>query len=482
MDSKKTSGKWKRRLAIGATALVAIALLVALQPDDSDLAYSSMPNDAVAIAAHYDLRTTWKDQVRTKVVDGILAAYGIDPEEIVTDPGIVWTIRLAVGDLVVSALSGEDDTLCLSAASPAGSRGFLLRFFLAINWVPGLGRLHTSPDGTKFALVGSKRSPLALSFAMRKNLLLAKLAKSPLPLTDMYGDLLLETRLHRSDPSVKHVVTILHQTLVDMGLDEAAGDATLALSIRDGAIHATGAFALDEDGLEEVGEISRHTLTGRNTAVSALAADHAIAILLLPSRYISPLARSILRCDKGPASEDDSAFYLSVAPYGARILAFAAPALTLSVPGLSVSDEVFKAAQRRLVTKSIRRFIAFAKEGEYTFCSSIESLEAQRHAAPATGATWQDSFKALNAGESFAFLHLDLDPFARALSQVLSAIGAASSLGALDLDRKTAATLFRINNTYVPRIPTYATLSATLKKTEAHNRFAIDIQVGQGRK
>ena len=482
MDNSKTPGSWKRTLAICAAVFAAVAILVALQPNDSSLAFSSLPPDALAVAAHYDLRSTWRDQVRTKVVDGILEAYGVSSEEITSDPGTAWIIRLAVGNLVASALTKEaDDSLCLSAASPAGSRGILLRLFLAVRWVPGLGRLRTAPDGTKFAFVGGKKSPISLSLAMRKNLLLAKLSRSPHPFDDMYGELSFENKLHRGDPSVKHVVSILHQTIVDAGLTEAAGDATLSLSIRDGAVHATGAFGLDEDGLEEVGEISRYTLSGANAAASALAADHAIAILLLPSRYVSPLARSILRCNKGEASEDDSALYLSVAPYGARILAFAAPALTISIPGLSVGDDAFKAAQRRLVPKAVRRFVAFAKEGEYTFCSSLESLEAQRHAAPASGPTWHDSFKASSASEAFAFLHLDVDPFARALSQVLSAIGAASSLGALNLSRKTATTLFRINNEYVPRLPTYATLSLTLKKTNAHGRFAIDIHAASKR-
>ena len=469
-----------RRAALASGLLVVLLAAFALQPSRDEEALSSLPADAVATGIHRDIRATWRDQVRHPVVARLLAAYGLDPEDVIGDPGVAWTFRLAIGRVVGSALIRRGDEYMLAAASPTGARAPLLRLFLAIRWIPGLGRLAVAESGVRYADISPRnaRTPLILSLSIQNGVLRAKLGHAPESFDDMSAappsaaSAALTSAAAAAPTS--HTFTFTKGLLQSLGLEDAAGDAIATVTPDGDNIAVVLRLKLDDATNEELLEFSRLRVRGENAAVSALGAGHAAALALLPSRYISPLAISVLRAGKGAPSDDDAALYLTTAPYGGQLYAFSIPAATFDVPGVVFEEKPLRQALGRFMPKMLREMFV-VNDGATTACSSASSLRAQRHAAPSEGVTWHDAFRALDAKSPCAFVFLDIDPLAQDARQVLQAVQMLKTFGVVSLEPEMAAGLSTAIGV-LPRVPTRV-CAASAFAAEGDSAYRLDLRL-----
>lgn len=466
---KPISAKFRSRAAAIAALLLLLAA-AAMPPRRADI-FRHLPENAIAYGYHGDLRASWKDQLKNPAVAALLAGWGEDADKACRESGAFWTFLLAVGEDAASALLREDDGgFCVAAASPTGRRNLLLRFFWLVRWVPGLGRIHTDPAGIRYIDLTDDDEddkepapPLILSVALGKGVLLAKLSDHPVSLGDMLaaakrgGGSALAAKLTGNLPEG------FRHRIVAMPTENAAAGFSIDREIAIDLSQPAGKTSLEADFpvLESdrlLRELLAERLCGGNATASALAASHAFALALLPRKFAAKQAIEMLRCGRGAASGDDAAIYLTSAPYGAQFFVFAIPALTASIPGISL-DSAAIAPILRMLPKQMRKTCAI--HGKDTFCSSSASLRQQTHAAPAPPYTWQNGFQACAGDNPSAFLHLDFDVFSAELRQIAQAVAMAASFSGSDFD-PAAVRAARMAAGTLPRFPTGLRFAAAL--------------------
>lgn len=446
------------------TAVIAAVLAVAflLQPDNQDGALHSVPKDSIVVGVHRNIRDTWRKQFESPVVSKFLSGYGLEAKDLAKESGVYWTFRIAVGDMLVSSLlpDNAENGYILCAASPMKRRAFLIRFFMAINWVPGLGRLSSLEDGTRYVDIASKKAskPQILSLAIKDNLLLAKLYDKPLGFTDMCTSKeVLQSDIGDIESKTAHSFIVKNPYLRKLGFAADGGNAVCSVSFPDEDLCVRVELPLSKEEVELCGSLFDYSLSGRNAIASSLAADHAIALVLLPSHFVSPIAQEYLACEKGVLSDDDAVLYINRSPYGAKLFAFDVPAITAIIPNLNISDDAMKAALSRDIPKMLRPF--FALHGGNTICTAMESLRAQRKAQPVNGKAWKDFYGELaKASNLCAFAYFNIDPLSLELRQVVSAVQMLSSFGAVKLSKDEKKKLSQVSKV-LPIIPTGCTLS-----------------------
>lgn len=462
------------RIFLALAALAVLALLpVAFPPRAPDI-FGYLPDGAVVQGLHRDIRATWKSQLRHPAVAAFLAGYGEDAEDAVREDGALWTFRLAVGEDVASALLVLDDGRpCLAAASPTGRRDMLLHLFWLIRWVPGLGRIHVSPDGIRYIDLSdddpddpeaAPPSPLILSVALRRGVLLAKLADRPESLADMLDGAPRQNGLAAAMRSGLPD-DCMHRLFVRAGAAAALApglaverDIMLDISRRDSAVVASATFPVRDDD-ETLRSLLALRVAGRSSAADALAGAHAFALTLLPAQFAAGIVDGALKCGRAAQSGDDAAIYLTGAPYGAQFFIFAIPAVTASIPGISLDASALKAAARPFLPKQARSTLAVL--GGDTICSSAASLERQRHAGQPPPFTWRDAYGRMDGPPPSAFLFLDCDPLFHELRQIAQALVMADSF-AHDAIGPGVAIPARHVATALPVLPTGVVASAAL--------------------
>ena len=460
-------------LALVAAVLFAAALLCKGTMDE---ALATLPHDAIAIGVHSGVRSNWKKQLRSPVVSHILAAYGVEARDIIGDPGVYWTMRLAIADELVSAATLKNGEYVIAAASPAHMREPLLRLFLALNWVPGLGRLERAKEGFRYTNVASKHAPapLYLSLAMRGNILMARLGANPEGFPERHES----PRLAAQVPPVEagHAFAVQRAFLQDAFFPIAGDDATLTLHVGEDTITANIGASLDEISGTGLARLAKRKLAGGNSTVSALAGDHAIAMLLLPAEYVSPLVVDFLHCGKGESSKEDAALYLTSGEFGAKLFAFDIPAATACVPGIAIDSKGFLSATKAYIPKIMRGM--FTIHNEFTVCSSLSSLEEQKHSPKATGKTWKDAYAEIADNSPCAFLYADTDPLVSELKKVVSAIQMVKSFGVLKMEKDDSDALATVANA-LPRFPTGTSISAALFSIPTSPSFTLRLVISQ---
>ena len=428
----------KRRTIVLAILAALLLALVALPPRKADI-FGYLPDRALAVGYHPDLRATWKQQLKDPVVASFLAGYDVDAEKAARESGAFWTFLLAVGEDVASAIQvGDDGNPCVAATSPTGRRDLLLHFFWFIRWVPGLGRIRTSPEGFHYIDLTDEDYddpiPRILSVALGKRVLLAKLSDRPVSMADMLDGAPrqngLEAVLRDSLPDgLRHRIVVRADIPQILGLGlRFDRDTTIDVLQRKDAVALSASFpVLDANG--PLAELLSQQISGRNASIGALAADHAFLLALLPQGFAKALAGRMFgeaaSASRAAASADDAAIYLTAAPYGAKLFVFAIPAITASFPGLTVNEAALKNILRPILSRQMRSTIAVF--GENTVCSSAASLAAQRHADPAPEFTWRNAFGQIADARPSAYFFIDCDSFFRELRQIAQAIGMASS-------------------------------------------------------
>lgn len=480
MESTKHSKKWIL-IAIALAVVVAVSFL--LQPNNQKGALSSVSDKAIAIGVHQNIRKTWKSQLRAPIVKQVLSGYGLEADELIEEPGVFWTFRIAIGDILVSSLvpakDGKEYIIC--AASPASRRAFLIKLFYALKWIPGLGKLSTLDDGTRYVNIASRKAkkPLYLSLSYDDNVLFAKLYREPLGFEDIIGtNGSTEAIEMPEDRNIAHSFTIKNSYLKQLGLANEGGDAKFSLTFPAEDVVADMSLPLTREEIEIFSPLFRCTLVGRNAVASSLASDYAVALVLLPSHFASPIVRDYLACEKGASSDEDAVAYITRSPYGAKIFAFDLPAITAIIPGLSISEEVLQAALRKDVPKMLRPF--FALQGGNTICSYAASLREQRKAQPAQNKTWKDFYgKIVDSRSPCGYAFLDVDPLARELKQVFSAVQMLSSFGAIKLSKSEKKQLSNASKA-LPLVPTKSAISVAIFAPEENdNDLKVRLQLSQ---
>ncbi len=485
--------KKKRLFLIICTLLVIALAIIAHSTEHPDLPYRAMPESAIVASDHADVRGRWRDFVFIPGVSNALEAIGLDVAEFRDEPGWRILIPLTTGRNTVLACTptyGTDGQPVLWGASFAGWRRLVLRFLLATRWIPGLGRLDIAPGGSRYLQLGSKRHPSdwKVGFAMRDNVLLAALS------TD--GDAVreLERRLEEKSPAPAvfggatpwaDAHSHLHRFWIGgdfigewvgepihVWISELSND---SLSV--GARMSRPAWLADK-----LSDADR--LTGDNAKATALAADSAFLLTLLPHKAAARALNELLYPKgKVPAQridrEEDAVLFLTGEPYHGSLFGVRIPAVTALCPGVVLGrDNVVGAVssisggarypqvlegvdQKSRVLVPIRWqkgnaiFKVFPEEygvvelnrvnHGFTFCSARMSYEAQQKASPAAKAPWRDwlakRISAQSGGTPVGFLWIDIAPIADEVRQILALTRIASLVGIVRFDEEETSTI-----------------------------------------
>ena len=484
--------KYRRALIWGV--IIVLAIVIAHSTEHPDLPYRAMPESAIVASDHYNVRGRWREFVLLPAVSNALTAVDFDVMEFRNEPGWRILIPLTTGRNTVLALTpeyGADSEPVLWGASFAGWRRLVLRFLLVTRWIPGLGRLQIAPGGSRYLQLGSKRHPSEwkVGFAMRDNVLLAALS------TD--GDAVreLEKRLGKKAPPPailggakpwQDAGSKLHRFWI-------GGDAFGAFGMAVGAPAHVWISELSERDMSAGARIPRSDwigkylaegdrLTGDNAKASALGADSAFLLALLPRRAAAEYLRELLHpvSPVGPLDPDEDAVaYLTGSPFNGSLFGVRIPALTILCPGLRLARENVVSGVRRLfgtskypaVIESVDQksrvlvpirwqkgnavFKTYPQEDGvvelnrishgFTFCSARMSYDAQQKATPASKAPWREwlaeRLKTQSNGNPVGFLWIDVAPIADEVRQILALTKIASLVGIVRFDAGETSTI-----------------------------------------
>lgn len=518
----------RTQLVVGALVLLTL-FWMGFVPERPDRVFRAMPANSPFVSEHLKLSSVWSDRFANPLLVRTLQGAGVRKvEEWSADTNIVWIVRLVSGRRSLIGWSpalGPSGTPCWTGASWAGFRGPLLRAMLAVRWVPGLGRLETTPAGTRYLDTTSKRMRARgetgpkVAFFLRENILLATLGDDPDAVRALDARILHDAPLaplFRNDPEPWRQTGVApHRAWLEPGWSPVPLPVDGAIEARVTAFEPRQiALALQAGGLPAEAPDLDARLSGRCTAADALAADAACALLLLPSTTARGLIDSLLPglalAADTPPSGEDMALYLTTQALGGRVFGLAVPAITLLFPDPSdtpgaVTQAVARvAAATRLPLRTQTpehnlsnrillnwlggsRHIRLAPEdctavelqpGWLTLCTSAASLDAQRRFAPDAPAAWRsmltDARAAVGAQGLDGFLWIDLARTTDELRQIFAVYRLASTLGAIRATPREAAAM-RTVQTLLQTIDLAG--SAGLAWSQADNRLAARLHL-----
>jgi hypothetical protein len=488
------------RLAIGLLGLAALLWILHI-PERRDRVFRAMPDNSLMVSEHLELAQVWRERFDNPLLVKTLSGAGVrHAEEWAADTNIVWIVRLVSGPRSLIGWSpalGPSAKPCWTGASWVGMRGRLLNLMLLTRWIPGAGRLLTTPTGVRYLpMKSSKMSGLKLAFALRENVLLATLGEDPEAVRTLEWRLTHDAPLAPlfvHDPAPwKRTGAVPHRAWVapeispwpmplggpvEVALRAMEPD-RLGLAVR--VTHTDTTLPADGAAL----------LTGRCAAADALAGEEAVrALLLLPHGTAQGLLARYLRgMPLPPAADaagagDDVCLYLSAQSYGGRLFNLAVPALTMllpwpgdtrgwnatqmvaqvnaamglklrtrvpdpPVPGRTLIDWLGGSRRLRLLSGD-DCMVAERHPGWLTLCTSAASLDAQRRAPTGERCSWRAALEARRqmAGERpmGGFLWLDLAATVHELRQAMAVYRLAAAFGALRLSDEESARLERLS-------------------------------------
>lgn len=498
----------RKRLLHAAVAVAATILLLFLagyRPERRDLVFRAMPSNSILVSEHLDIHGVWRERFSNPLISGTLAGFGVDDvEEWAEDEGIIWITRLVAGRRSLIGWTpalGPAGEPCWTGASWAGLRGPLLRAMLLVRWVPGLGRLHTTPKGTRYLETISQRRQARgetgpkVAFYLRDNVLFATLGEDPdaaLDLARRMGDdkAALATVFGRDQRPWRQTGSAPHRAWVAPPHDPTPPCLTgvppleaRVTEIRADRLDLVVMGTMPGGNAPLPTDEAAAFLTGNCTAAGALAADAAGAMVLLPAatarRAISSLLPGLpVLASGGELDEsEDAAMYITTGELGGRLVGLAVPALTLLVPASADDPGTLRESIARIADASrlpLRtykqessadgrllvdwmggsRHIRLAREdciatelhpGWLIVCSSAAALDAQRRTAPEAAAPWREDLRDLSesggGGALNGFAWIDLARTAYELRQVYAVLRLAIALGAFRLSADETAAM-----------------------------------------
>lgn len=235
---KRTARPPRRRRIVWAVALLLVALLLSWRPCDWDLLTRVLPDDALLTSYHHNVASEWHALVRHPMLIECLQNAGVEEAaDLVEETGFYQTLFWLTGPHTTLALSCDGDLLSeietltektetpavgttggqknrtlpdpsdwspkerehwntgkpsairLGGASYVGWKRRPMEFLRFIRYVPGLGRLHVTPSGTRYLVFkhskAMKRHGLVLSLDMVDGHLLAALSTDPDAVTSL---------------------------------------------------------------------------------------------------------------------------------------------------------------------------------------------------------------------------------------------------------------------------------------------------------
>lgn len=531
---KPLAARHRISLAVPAILLLLAAVFFlppALRREDPGLAFAALPGNALAASRHFDLSKTWKQQITTPIVAEILRLFGADAKKIAREEGTDWIIRITTGHSTTAAITvpqeGDEDFI-LYAASFAGAREPLLRLMMLLHWIPGVGRLRESENGTLYLALkdlDEDNEDLRIGFALQRHTLLASLAKSPEHVREI------ERRLLEASPSPSlfhgdaepwkssedSPHTFWLHTLPGENAPSYLPSASATLRVRlEGetagisADFAPGALPFLPRELMDA-----PALSGQTRKAASLAAGSAFALLLLPSRYAAPILSQALHLpiSKREPSGDDAALYLNGQPYAGSAVHVAIPAATLLCPGIGVSRQAVERALPRVhqdlgVHFRLRKartdgllldwlgekgFVKLASKEcvwiecpetggapDLLLCSAAQSIDAQRRGTPPERPAWQEAYHGLAPGNYSpkAFLFLDLEPVAYEARQLLSLARLAEDIGVFRLSDSEKSSLLAFSR-YLMAFHHEGFLGLLLSTREDAARLSISLKLAE---
>ena len=193
------SRRRRRRVALVAAAL--FALLFSWRPCHPELLFQAIPDDVFLASHHRGVSSEWHALARHPMVIAALRAAGVeDAEELAEEDGFQQTLFWLTGPRTVLGLSLDDGgsplslldvedgdealrRLRLSGASYVGWKRRPMELLWRIRYVPGLGPLHVTENGTRYLVFRHsktmKRLGLVLSLDMFEGNLVAALSTDP---------------------------------------------------------------------------------------------------------------------------------------------------------------------------------------------------------------------------------------------------------------------------------------------------------------
>ena len=200
-DKHRPASKRRRRRRIALAAAVLFALLLSWRPCHPELLFQAVPDDAFLASHHRGVSAEWHALARHPMVISALRSAGVeDADELADEDGFQQTLRWLTGPRTVFGLSLDDGgspfslleaedgdaalrRLRLSGASYVGWKRRPMELLWRIRYVPGLGPLHVTDNGTRYLVFRHsktmKRVGLVLSLDMYQGNLLAVLSTDP---------------------------------------------------------------------------------------------------------------------------------------------------------------------------------------------------------------------------------------------------------------------------------------------------------------
>lgn len=468
-------------ISISTTILLALVYCLSFSPVGNQAVFQTIPHNAFFAGSHFNVRNSWRSQLSAPVVKNFLSAYGLTPNEIADQPGVFWTFFLAIDNFLATASTNPySDPPSLYAASPASYREPLLRLFLALRWIPGLDRLSLHPDKScLYVNIASKNAekPLYLILDVHNHIVLAKLAPSIENLDDMKS-----SSPHPSfsycppSPETAHLFQITPNFAKEISSLPISSNTTVSVSFPKNELTIDASLPLDTESnlYKDFKNYFSSPLFGGNAKASALAADHAIALTLLPSSFSENFLGSEIPLRKELLADNDLIAYLTTSPYGCNLFGFSLPALTIDVPGLSMDKQSLSVL---LTLFDIPHFISKQStiQNGSTICSSAASLRKQMESTPSSSASWKTAFANVASLKPSCFFYFDLDPFFLSADYLLGALQTASSFGAIRLRSNDSSLIHSFRNS-LPITPTYSSLSLAYFFPSSNLRLSLSIK------
>lgn len=329
--------------------VVACVLWTLWYPKRMDSLYRAIPAGATIASCHNGLAREWKGLVNNATIIESLKGFGVtDAEELRQESGIYQTIYWLTGRHTVAGFVPQESygrtRGYLAASSYVGWKAKIMELLWRIKWVPGLGRMQATPNGTRYMvfedLLDLDGYPLFLGLDIEDGILVATLSRDP-ETVRMLSRRIIQCGKHDRLAAAyggtepwKVPSNAPHRFWVSDGdLLGKNGPVTAALSTLtepDFTVFASGAFSIPElEGVRCFGEFPR------DAAPCADVPDSAATLLVaFDAGMAASLARDIPDAGRfvPPAGEGIGVAYLSGKPYSGRILGLAYPALNAALP------------------------------------------------------------------------------------------------------------------------------------------------------
>lgn len=445
----------KRKFVVIGIAIICV-IYFALTIGNSALVNFAVQKDAILVGEHIDVRRSWQEQLNSPVVSSFLNGYGMESDSIIEDSVIKTIIALTVGDRVVTSVAKDGGDYVLGAASPGGIRTPVLKFLLAIKYIPGLGKIKEDDKGVHYLDISPKKAPksLFLSVGMRSNVLLIKLAKRPVSLEDMKNNSTVFS-FSKSSSDMAHVFYFKKEYLSGLLNFEILTDGVIMVSKPGKEISVSASISPGKGLLWDY--LPNGTIAGRNDIASALAVDHASLVVFFPSAWASKALISNYGFERGEKATDDAVLYFSTGDFGAKLYGFNIPSFTADIPGLTVTKGKLDFVLRGLGMPKIVRSL-FTINGNTTICSSASSLEAQRHSQNVGQGRWREHLLSYKQNAPSAFLYFDVDEISGEAAQAIGLVGLLRSFKAIKMSESEVAVVNSIGK-ILPKVPTKTDLS-----------------------